>query len=87
MVLGLLGGIGLQMNFNGHNLILLPIVVRLFHSSNEENDPWDFRYLLTYLGPSMGLSALVLTASELWELRTIIYIVLIYTFPPLGVPH
>ena len=81
MVLGLLGGIGLQMNFNGHNLILLPIVVRLFHSSNEENDPWDFRYLLTYLGPSMGLSALVLTASELWELRTIIYIVLIYAFP------
>ena len=29
----------------------------------------------------MGLSALVLTASELWELRTIIYIVLIYAFP------
>ena len=38
MVLGLLGGLGLQMDFNGHYLALLPLLIYMLSASDEEDD-------------------------------------------------
>lgn len=81
MVLGLLGGLGLQMDFNGHYLALLPLLIYMLSASDEEDDLWHFPHVLGNVWPSVMIFSIVLTASEFWVSRSMINVVLAYALP------
>ena len=81
MVLGLLGGLGLQMDFNGHYLALLPLLIYMLSASDEEDDLLHFPQVLGNVWPSVMIFSIVLTASEFWVSRSMINVVLAYALP------
>ena len=81
IVLGLLGGFGLQMDFNGHYLMVLPLFICMLSASDEEDELWNFPRLLGYVWPSAMIFSIVLTASEFWESRSMLNVVLAYMLP------